>query len=316
MFAAGNDRPRFCRRIKSTDMTIHRFEIYGACVDFVDCRPVAEGFASILRGWTVREIPHDPAHPAYVTFRFEHGIYDWKAPWITGRNRRDDEPSTSLMEAVCDFHYEFIDWFTDRNPQHFCIHMAATDFGGRAVLFPAIQRTGKSTLALHCVQAGFPLLGDDVVVIDGEKMQAIALGLLPRMRLPLHPSFKPAFVDFIARHAGLSDRRWQYVELGDGQIVDHGQHFPIGGVVILDRRRDGRASIGPVAKSTALKALIDRNFGMLEAPGRIFDCFRRIVDDTDCRVLTYADPAEAVALLASTFGEPVHVTKEARHATA
>ncbi|MGV3551053.1 hypothetical protein [Rhizobium sp.] len=297
-------------------MTIHRFEIYGEPVDFIDCREVADGFASILRGWTVREIPHDPAMPAFVTFRFERGIYDWNAPWITGRNRRDDEPSISLMEAVCDFHYEFIDWFADRNPEQFCVHMASVEFAGRAVLFPAVQRTGKSTLAMHLVKAGFPLLGDDVVAVDGATHEAIALGLLPRMRLPLHPSFKPEFVDFMIRHAGLSDRRWQYVELGEGQIVDHGRRLPIGAVVILDRRKDVRASIAPAPASAALKALIDRNFGVLEQPGRIFDSFRAIVENADCRILTYADPEDGVALLAEAFGGAAPKSEERRHATA
>jgi hypothetical protein len=297
-------------------MPIHRFEIYGEPVDFVDCREVAEGFASILRGWEVREVPHDVAIPAYVTFRWKGGIYDWNTPWLKGRNRRDDNPSLDLMEAVCDFHYEFIDWFTDRNPAHFCVHMAAVEFGGRAVLFPAVQRAGKSTLALHCVQSGYRLLGDDVVAIDGDTSEAIALGLLPRMRLPLHPSFQPGFVDFIGRHAGLSDKRWRYVSLIDGQIAPYGERFPIGGVVILDRRKGIKASISQAPGSVALKALIDRNFGVLDNPGRIFDCFRKLIHAADCHVLTYSDPEEAVTLLAQTFNDVSDASEEREHARA
>ncbi|UVC11690.1 hypothetical protein IHQ71_14495 [Rhizobium sp. TH2] len=297
-------------------MTIHRFEIYGEPVDFVDCREVAKGFASILRGWEVSEVPHDPAIPAYVTFCRAGGIYDWNTPWLKGRNRRDDNPSLDLMEAVCDFHYEFIDWFTDRNPAHFCVHMAAVEFGGKAVLFPAIQKAGKSTLALHCVQSGFRLLGDDVVAIDGGTSEAIALGLLPRMRLPLHPSFGPGFVDFIGRQAGLSDKRWRYVSLIEGQIAPYGERFPIGGVVILDRRKGMKASISHAPDSAALKALIDRNFGALGDPGRIFDCFRTLVRAADCRVLAYSDPEEAVALLAKTFGDASNPAREREHASA
>lgn len=296
-------------------MTTHRFEIFGEPVDFIDCREVADGFASILRGWEVRGIPYDPSAPAYVTFRREGGIYDWNTPWLKGRNRRDEDPSLNLMEAVCDFHYEFIDWYADRNPAYFCVHMAAVEFGAGAVLFPAIQKTGKSTLALHCVEQGYRLLGDDVVAVDGETSEAIAPGLLPRMRLPLHSSFKPAFVDFIARHAGLSDKRWQYVSLGEGQIVPQGERLPISGVVILDRRRDAQASIARAAPSTAIKALIDRNFGVLSDPGRIFDCFHALVRRADCHVLTYSDTSEAVALLGETFSIADNL-KERQHALA
>jgi len=293
-------------------MAVHRYLIYGEPVDFVDCREVADGFASILSGWDVREVAHDPLVPAYVTFRRDGGIYDWQAPWIKGRNRRDDDPSLDLMEAVCDFHYEFIDWFADRNPRHFCIHMAAVEFAGRAVLFPAVQKTGKSTLALHCASRGRALLGDDVVAIDPDIGEAVALGLMPRMRLPLHPRFDAAFRAFMAARAGLSDRRWQYVTLGAGEIVPYGRRLPIGGVVILDRRKDVAATIEQVMPSRALKALIDRNFGALNEPGRIFDCLRQTVLDTDCRLLTYSDPDEAAALLEMTFGtSPVTVGEHA-----
>jgi hypothetical protein len=283
-------------------MAVCRFEIYGEPVDFVECREVADGFRSILAGWEMREIDIDPAVPAYVTFRRERGIYDWQAPWIKGRNHRVEEPSRDLMEAVCDFHYEFIDWFADRNPSHFCVHMAALEFDGKAILFPAIQKTGKSTLSLHCAQSGKALLGDDVVAIDPATRDAVGLGLMPRMRLPLHPRFRDGFRDFLSARAGLADRRWQYVNLGEKEILPHGARLPIGGVVILDRRRDGGAKVGPVKGSLALKALIDRNFGALAEPGRIFDCFRDIVTTQRCRLLTYSDPAEAAALLIEEFG--------------
>lgn len=297
-------------------MATYRFELYGELVDFIDCREVAEGFASILHGWTVRQMPHDPLRPAYVTFRCENGIYDWNTPWPRERNPRDDDPCRNLMEAVCDFHYEFIDWYADRNPAHFCIHMAAVEFGGAAVLFPAIQKAGKSTLALHCAQQGHRLLGDDVVAVDDAGSEAIALGLLPRMRLPLQPSFKQDFVDFIARHAGLSDARWQYVSLGEGQIVPHGERLAIAGTVILDRREDGPASIARTAPSTALKALIDRNFGVLADPGRIFDRLHALVQRTDSHILTYSDPGEAVKVLSHRFGQPILQRSRNKHALA
>jgi len=281
-------------------MTTYRFEFYGELVDFIDCREVAEGFASILHGWTLRQLPYDPSRPAYVTFHRKRGVYEWNTPWLTGRNRHETDPSCNVMEAVCDFHYEFIDWYADRNPSHFCIHMAAVEFAGRAVLFPAIQKTGKSTLALHCVARGYRLLGDDVVALDGE--ETIALGLLPRMRLPLHSSFRSDFVDFIHRRALLSDVRWQYVSLGEEKILPYGHRLPVSGVVILDRRKDVRASMARAAPSTALKALIDRNFGVLDDPGRIFDCFHALVRRAACHVLTYSDPNEAVTLLERSFG--------------
>lgn len=285
-------------------MTIYRYRIYDAPVDFIDCREVAEGFRSILRGWDVVEIPHDPAIPAFVTFRREKGIYDWNTPWNKGRNRRLDDPSRTVMEAVCDFHYEFIDWYAARNRPHFCVHMASVEFGGKAVLFPAVQKAGKSTLALHCAQSGFRLMGDDVVAVKPGANTAISLGLLPRMRLPLHPSFHPRFVDFIRSHAGLSDKSWQYVALDENEVLSHGEERDVAGIVILDRRPDVKAALNPAPASAAIKALVDRNFGQLEHPSLIFDSFKAMALNAERLFLTYSDPQAAVELLARAFGEP------------
>lgn len=284
-------------------MITRRYLIFGQPIDFVDCHEVADGFRSILRGWNVSEIAHDPASPAYLTFRKRGKIYDWDTPWKTNVERRIDDPSLNVMEAVCDFHYEFIDWFAERNPHLFYVHMAAVEFAGKAVLFPAVQKAGKSTIAMYCVQRGYRLLGDDVVGLSPEDFEAKTLGLLPRMRLPLHPSFAPSFHDFIGRHAGLYDKRWQYVDLDHSQILNCGESRPVAGIVILDRRPDVRASLLPAPASAAIKAMIDRNFGLLEHPGLVFDCFKKLALEADCRRLIYSDPAEAVDLLADAFGE-------------
>jgi hypothetical protein len=116
--------------------------------------------------------------------------------------------------------------------------------------------------------------------------------------------------------AGLADRCWQYVTLRQAEIVPCHERLPIGGVVVLDRREDVRATLTPAQPSLALKALIDRNFGLLEHPGRIFDCFRDIVRGTACRRLTYSDPEEAAALLICEFGDAAAGQGEAIHAGA
>jgi hypothetical protein len=91
--------------------------------------------------------------------------------------------------------------------------------------------------------------------------------------------------------------------------------LPIAGVVILDRRKDIKASIARAAPSTALKALIDRNFGILHDPSRIFDCFHALVRSAECHVLTYSDTQEAVELLQATFDRAT-IREEVGHALA
>jgi hypothetical protein len=45
------------------------------------------------------------------------------------------------------------------------LHACAVDWQGRAILFPAASRSGKSTLALALVRAGFRLLSDDSPIL-------------------------------------------------------------------------------------------------------------------------------------------------------
>ena len=277
--------------------------IFNQPVDFIDCDAIAAGFRSILRGWDIAEIPYDPDTSAYLSFeKRDHG-YHWDAPWIADKNRRAEDPSISVMDAVCDFHYEFIDWFVDQNPNHFCLHTAGVEFDGKAVIFPCVQKAGKSTLSLHLSMMGHRLLGDDVIAMSKSGEKAISLGLLPRMRLPLPEMvIGKEFTDFIGARQGLSDRHWQYVEMNTDEMAPCWTEFPVSGIVLLERGADGPPTISELSKSDALKALIDRNFGQLRKPDLVFDALRDLSQRCQTRLLRFSRPYEAARLLEKEFG--------------
>ena len=104
-------------------MTTDRFEIYGEPVDFIECREVAEGFPRSCadgRCMRFRMIRRDrPMSPFAARATSMSGT----PPGSRGQNWRKSDPSRNVMEEVCDFQYEFIDWYTDRNPSHFCVPM-------------------------------------------------------------------------------------------------------------------------------------------------------------------------------------------------
>lgn len=282
-------------------MAVRRFSIFDQPVDFIDCDDVAAGFQSILRGWTITETPFDPSVAPYLSFEKRSYGYHWDAPWIPDRTRRVDNPSVSVMDAVCDFHYEFIDWFVDRHPDFFCLHTAAVAFAGKAVLFPSAQKAGKSTLTIELASRGHQVLGDDVVALTPDGRQAYALGLLPRIRLPLPPeAIAGSLRGFVDAHAGLSDRHWMYVDLPAANLLPLGASVPVGGIVLLERGHD-EASLTPVTRSQAIKALIDQNFGRLRDPDAIFDCLQALAESSDCMLLRYARPADAARLIENHF---------------
>lgn len=59
------------------------------------------------------------------------------------------------------------------------LHASCVAFGGRAVAFTGNSGVGKSTLAAMLTRQGFPLLADDVTVVDG----TLALPAFPRQKL-------------------------------------------------------------------------------------------------------------------------------------
>jgi hypothetical protein len=284
--------------------SVHRYEIFGEIVEFVDCDAVAQEFRGILRGWDMRPLPDAATREAYLRFEKAGRIYRWNAPWISERTAERREDCETVADAVCDFHYEFIDWYADRHPQSFCVHMAAVAFARGAVLFPAVQKAGKTTLSLHLAKRGHALIGDDVVAIEAEALRAKALGLLPRTRLPLPGK---VFVDldygrFIADGSAICDTNWQYVALPDGAVSPLGSQHPVCAVILLDRRRAGPPSLTPVSRGSALKAMIDRNFGIVNRPRFIFDRLKQLVSTSDCLRLQYSHAGEAADLLSEIYG--------------
>lgn len=286
-------------------MAVLRYEIFGEAVDFVDCPEFADGFLSILRGWTFRPVPHDSFRLPYLTFEKKRGGYHWRSPWLTEHQHARRGKSRSVQEAVCDFHYEFIDWYADRHPQNFCLHTAAVAFADGAALFPAVQCAGKSTLTMHLAMRGHRLLGDDVVAIDSLNLAAVSLGLLPRMRLPLpRGRADPDYPDFLEARAGLTDRTWHYAAMRDGELQVLGERAPIAAVVLLDRRPSGAASLSTVTAGEALKTLIDQNFGIVDRPNLVYDRLKALALSTRCVRLEFSRPGEAADLLSQTFGRP------------
>lgn len=275
-------------------MATLRVRMFGQPVDFVDCPGLLDGFLSILSGWAIDgPLPVDDT-PAYVTFTRDAEGHHWNAPWLADGCERKIVPSISTVDAVCDFHYEFIDWFADRHPAHLCLHAAAVRIGDGLVLFPCVQRAGKSTLVGQFAAMGHEVFGDDVVGIEPRRDHGFALGLAPRLRLPLPVRAMTSDLErFLLDRRGLGDETCMYLDLRPGEIADLGRTAPIRAICILERKDEGAAEIGDLSVSRALRSLIDQNFGVLHRPGRIFDRLRAVAEQADRYVLRYSDLRDA-----------------------
>ncbi|MCP3892830.1 MAG: hypothetical protein GY702_28735 [Desulfobulbaceae bacterium] len=119
---------------------------------------------------------------------------------------------------------------------YFVMHGSSVNIQGKAYVFLGESRAGKSTAALAMVTSGFPLLTDDVVVI--EQSLAARNGQLPRVI----PSFAWMKVDKeIVAYGGVAPSRLETVaknsskqlfELSTDEFCS--ESLPLGGIFILD----------------------------------------------------------------------------------
>jgi hypothetical protein len=285
-------------------LKISRYRILGQPVDFHGCEEICDGFRSILRGWEIPRIRRDPDITAHVRFEKRYGRYRWNAPWVPRARCAGRRGTRHANDAVCDFHYEFIDWCVMAMPESFYIHMAAARIGGNAVLFPALHKAGKSTLSLHLAKRGHRLIGDDVVAIDANTLETVALGILPRVRLPLPVNRgDPDYAAFVTERPGIEGEGWRYVGLDGDEIAPFGERTRAGAVVLLERTSEGAATLEPATKGEALRALIDRNFAIADRPGHVFDRLHELTLGTQSLRLKYSCPGEAADLLRRHFGK-------------
>lgn len=214
----------------------------------------------------------------------------------------EEEPvPTTPVAAACDVMVSLAGALVTENPHRLCLHGAAALFAGRLLVFPGHSHAGKSTLTARLAADGHTIFGDDIVPLD-ERGDGVALGVAPRLRLPLPASATPAFRDFVMRHAGASDGRYHYLALPEGRLARKGTTAPIGAIVLLDRQLQGPAELHAAPRSLALKLLARQNVSYAEDARPLLAQMSALVQRLPCYVLAYADLEEAAEQLASAFG--------------
>lgn len=272
-------------------------------VDTVHCDEVADAISKVLRGWSVEELPPTADVRPGMSFSRAGESYDWKVD--DGRVTAGSvfgKPG-SLASAVADFHFMFNGWFVDQFESCFTLHCAAVELGDGVVLFPGQHRAGKSLLSVALAAHDHKLFGDDIVAIDGTSCQAISLGTLPRMRLPLPPQAAgPDLRRFIAAHPVLGDDEQQYVGLDCTQLAEVGAVRPIKAIVHLRRlNRKQPATLSASTAGSALRSLIQHNYSKNMPASTLFDHLHSVVQGASCHCLTYYQVEDAVSLLEQTF---------------
>jgi hypothetical protein len=241
----------------------------------------------VIPGWDCQVLAADPdAQPFYSISRTgDDG--QLRCVWhVADRQVRQFDP----VNAVCDAISALAFALPAEDARVICLHAAAVEMAGRLVVFPNIRRAGKSTLSAALAMSGYPVFSDDVVPVSftaDNRALGRAMGIAPRLRLPLPDRLSPAFRDWVAAKGGARNRQYLYLDLADQPR--HGVIRPLGAFVILDRHVDATdARLERVAPDVAMDVLLHQNFTRDRHSGDILR-------------LTYSDLAEAVACLTAGF---------------
>jgi hypothetical protein len=271
------------------------FEGLSAVVEVPDCAVFLETLRGAATDWPFTRTQHEGEPLARV--EASGNSYTLFSPWHDGT----EIAGISAVRAACGLVADILTSYIDENPSRLCLHCGAALISGRLVMFPSRSHAGKSTLIARLAAGGCQIFGDDVLPLDKTDTQGVALGLAPRLRLPLPAHASAAFRRFVSDNAGPCDDRYQYLSLAEDRLAPRGMTAPLGAIVLLDRQPGGGAAMGPARRADALKALIRQNFARGEPAGELLQRLHRLMDALPRYTLRYSDLDEAAALLERSF---------------
>jgi hypothetical protein len=269
------------------------FEGTTAAIDIPDCPHFRAALDAATSGWS--NVPvSDAAQMVASVEKLGDDLYR-----ITGPDGAEaDVPAAS---AACGVMVDVVEWMIDERPAELFLHCGAVEFNGRLVIFPSRSRAGKSTLVTRLAAGGHRIFGDDILRLDADDQTGIAIGIPPRVRLPLPVRASAGFRSFVEGATTAADDRYAFVE--PPVLAPRGTGAPLGAIVLLDRRESGPAALGRPLAGDILRTLVSQNFALGETASRLLLRLHRMMQALPGFVLRYSDLEDAVALLEKTFAK-------------
>jgi len=248
--------------------------------------PVAEALAAILRNWPAVAAGTAPARLGVAG---RPGRYRIESPWL-----ETPQLAETPTSAACALVIEMARSWLEAQPGRLCLHCAAFESDGRLIVLAGTNRAGKSTLAAALGAAGARLYCDDMLPLTPEGL-GIALGVPPRLRLPLPEGVADSLAGTAARAMVSADDRYGYA-LPPG-LAAHADMAPLGGIVLLDRLPAAPTRFHPVARNEALAHLLLRNLYRDIGPGDAIARLLPLAEGVPAIRMVYSDIDDAVGRL-------------------
>ena len=266
-------------------------------VAFINSESLYRHLFTILRDWEIKRLDQSAVQAPVITIQKTGEGFQRQSRWLS-----KPKIFRNPIDTVCDFIVDLIHAYIADNEGLLCLHCAAVKFSHGLVVFPNTYRAGKSILSLKLVSCGGQLFTDDVLPITSQDNFGMALGILPRLRLPLPEASGRAFSNFAFEHAGPKSDRYLYVKLSKREQAVLGTKVPIRGITFLQRDTASKPALMKVKKSTVVKDVILRNFARQNPALEIVERLYSIAEKADCYTLRYASLDQAVELLDDAFG--------------
>lgn len=287
---------------KLTDHKHLEFVNFNRKVNLIDAPELADSLRSILCGWDVQE-NNELSDYADMAFTKARRGYDLNIRSDGLKATKTSETPRTICDAACGFHYEAYRWYRSAFRDHLCIHAAAVKIGDGIALFPNTFAAGKSILSLALASHGYRLYADDVVALDMDSHEAVSLGILPRLRLPLpSKAISPLMARFLQTRRCLESKTDLYIGLDHELQANLGERGIIAAIVILDRlTRYTPARLVSIGAAETLRTIITQNFNTAHDVTKIFSVLKETTLNSKTYKLIYSEPDDAVNSLTKAF---------------
>jgi hypothetical protein len=205
----------------------------------------------------------------------------------------------------------------ERSPRLVSLHAGAARLADGLIVLPGDSMSGKSTLSLQLAARGARFVGDDRLLVgDGTALGGdggpvgVALGLTPRVRLPIHPAAGVDYTAFVERHMTVEHRDEAdraTVATVDPEAIGgapFGEAAPLSAIVVPRRIEgdEGVLDLRPLPRGQAALALLHQVATPAVDAGELVGMMGALVAGVPCWSLSYGSSARAADRLMRPLG--------------